>query len=203
MDKNPNMANTDTDNNISETDRRMPDTSNLRISHCRYGDGKRVHRNEKFERVVTVAWTYDQDEKRLTYGAAVFDSCLTKVNWNKGVYRRMAVDRYHGYPITVDIDWKKVQEDNEMVGRALDRHIATCLIDEYGCGGRGDHQEVNEYHLVYRKGKLRGYKIGYDRGYDRGRGTGHSEGYATGILRSIQFYFVTMALAGSFFLYYQ
>ena len=195
----------DTTTEISNQ-KNMPDTSVIRISHCRYRDGARVRRNEVFDKVVTVVWTYDQEDEALHYGAAVYNSESTD-NWNKAVYRHLAMDRYYGSPVKVLIDWKEFRErDDEMIGPVLDRCISSRFVNEYGTGERKASQETNEYYYGYNRGKKRGYQVGYSRGYVRGYNkvfdTRYNDGYTTGILHSFQFALTTLVGAATVIAYY-
>lgn len=155
----------------------MPDTSVIRISHCRFLNGNRVRRHEKYDRVITVVWTYDQENSILRYGASDFDSTSSKDSWNKGVYRRIAVDRYEAYPVVCTFELNDVMPKyGEKIGSSIDTYITNLLIARFGKGSRKDYQETSEFLYAYKKGKKQGYKSGYYSGYYSGYENGYNCG---------------------------
>lgn len=186
-------------NKTNKTKQKMPNTSILRTTHCRFYNHRRVPRNRKsddgkiltqpFDRVVTIAWTYNQESKMVRYGATVFikenpDDC-----WNKKLHRKTAVARYNEAPVEVYVDWENVRSsEDEKIGPALDRYISEMLIYSSGVDNgnyldldfESDSDDESDYDSSDYENDNELYEIGKEVGYD----LGYADGVLNGVIKT-------------------
>lgn len=131
----------------------------IRIFHGRFVDHSPTHRNDNnCNRIVTVAWSYDEVSKILTYGATVYTFDRDEnVSWNKRVHKATALDRAISSPVELYINQK-------FKWYTMDWYIARKLIFTHGCYARTstidqvDIKYINRYD-PYKTGEL--MPIGY------------------------------------------
>ena len=168
----------------------MPDTSVIRITHCRFLQDERVKKCDSFDKVVTVVWTYDQEDHILKYGASVYGSVGNyqytpkKFNWHKRMHRMIAMDRYRDSPIVINnFIWSDLQENDEKIGKTIDRVISKHLVTSHGTGKSKDIKIVRYYESAYK----RGYHNGVMRRWNERVDTSFSHGLVSGIVGGVGF----------------
>jgi hypothetical protein len=107
---------------------------NPRVTHCRFNKSipiyKNPKQNNKFDRVVSIAWNYDSTKSVIIYGATVFKHTSVEEQWTKKLHSKTALERYNNCPVKVmmiNTDLDNFSTDY------IDWYIAQKLIYDYGC----------------------------------------------------------------------
>lgn len=107
----------------------------MRIAHSRFMDKTPVMKGERFDKVVTSAWSFDYNNSILTYGATIFTKKDCKDFWNKKDHREKAVERYTNNPIRVklNVHTQVHTQVPELSNIAVDWYISMNLVYKFGC----------------------------------------------------------------------
>jgi len=134
------------------------------VAHLRYyKDEPLYERTDVFDRVVSVAWSYDYSADILRYGATVFKRTETDKCWFKDIHRQKAVDRYYKCPVRVQMSY----EDNvrsfsmnsyvsnsgtiEVSENTFEWLIASKLIFCCGCSNEDQNDIKGKYNMTREK----------------------------------------------------
>ena len=75
-----------------------------RIAHCRFYKGESLHDTlDKFDKVVTLAWNYDENTSVLTYAGTVYKKKNKRDHWIKRLHRDEALTRFFVAPVTIQL----------------------------------------------------------------------------------------------------
>jgi len=110
-----------------------------RIAHCRFYKGESLHNTlDKFDKVVTLAWNYDENTSILTYGGTVFKKKNKQDYWIKRLHKDEALTRFNCTPIRVYL----TNSSNRLLTKiGLEWFIAENLI--YKFGAYDHHKELD------------------------------------------------------------
>ncbi len=116
-----------------------------RVAHCRFLEDRPVLvRKEKYDKVVTIVWSYDIETNMLRYGATVYRREAPNDHWLKVQHRQYAELRYNLKPIV--IKFLGVQEEYEnMKNHAIDWCIARSLIKQFGAYQKEDKNTGGDF----------------------------------------------------------
>lgn len=108
----------------------------MRLAHLHFNEGKPVRKDEYYDRVVTVYWTFEPDVSILTYGATVFKKEYSSDHWKKKEHKQKALERYRNNPIRIHLISKE-QNPKEIENFAMDWFVAKNLVFYYGAYHKG------------------------------------------------------------------
>jgi len=148
-------------------------TGEVRIAHCRFekngSNGKKwesLYRKDRFDRVVSIVWSFDNETRLLTYGATVYKKEGPSDFWVKKEHREKALERYHNNPVRVKLitvgntgNIYRNQDIYLLKRAAIDWYIALELIYLYGVS--------NKYKDTKTKLIAHNFNKDYDIFYDR------------------------------------
>jgi len=107
---------------------------NPRVTHCRFNKSVSIYdspkQNNKFDRVVSIAWNYDTSANIIIYGATVFKRVSVDEQWTKKLHSKTALDRYTKNPVRVMMFGVKL---SDLSTDYIDWYIAEKLIYDHGC----------------------------------------------------------------------
>ncbi len=105
-----------------------------RLSHCRFDNIKPLYKYKncltETNRVVSVAWKYDEKTEILSYGATIYKK--SNDNWIKKDHSQTAIERFTTCPLHFKVDLKKL-----ITRTSIDWYIARVLVLKYGCYFKG------------------------------------------------------------------
>jgi hypothetical protein len=118
-----------------------------RLSHCKLYKGKPVF-GDKFDKVVTTAWSYEPDVSILTYVATVYTKNSKTDFWKRKSHKEETLKRFRENPIRI----KLISERGpELMNNAVDWCIATDLIFKFGVFNKNtpDVRRVHHEYNIY------------------------------------------------------
>ena len=105
-----------------------------RLSHCRFNNIKPLYKYKhclaETNRVVSVAWKYDEKTEMLSYGATIYKK--SNDSWIKKDHSQTAIERFTTCPLHF-----KVTFSNLTNRTSIDWYIARALVLKYGCYFKG------------------------------------------------------------------
>ena len=115
----------------------------MRVKHSRFFEGNLVNSDEKFDRIVTSVWEFDQKTNTLRYGATVFKKTSNNSHWDRKAHFSTAMGRFTCNPVVFHF-----KKENTHSNRDMARYITEDLIYKFGVCAKNSGKvfEVNNYY---------------------------------------------------------
>lgn len=106
-------------------------------------------RNQKFDRVATVAWNFNKESGILRYAGTVFKKESKDEQWNKREHTETAIKRYNSIPINI-----RIVPEKSLKNKNIDVDEIYYLIDKFVCmyGAYFKDEHKTLYNKIYQYG---------------------------------------------------
>ena len=121
-----------------------------RVAHSRFLKGEPVCKKDKYDRVVTSVWSFD--DSVLTYAATVFKQTNSRDLWNKSDHLYKALERYTKNPLRIKLATFVPKEYMaELSNISMDWYVAEHLIYKFGTHNKNpiDVRKVHGETTIY------------------------------------------------------
>jgi len=140
-----------------------------RIAHCRFYKGESLHDTlDKFDKVVTLAWNYDENTSVLTYAGTVYKKKNKRDHWIKRLHKDEALTRFFVAPVTVQLS---NPSDILLTRIGLEWYIVENLIYKFGAYDHDNKKDV--YNAEIKPGFLEKYDPRYSEKLEIHTGSRH------------------------------